>query len=366
MSYSSHGEIVSVGVKAHVLYSRLLSSDDYWNLLGSDTIAELVGKLRASDYAGYLETLPAEPRRYDVESAIKTSLLKKAKGFLAHLSNPRDAFFRAWVAWYEAENLKSVFRRMAAGRTDREVLRRRLYEVPGSKISYDNILSARNFSEAADAFRGTPYHRILADPLKRLSNGEEKTLFPLEMAVDGYVELLLFKKIKKLDAAERKALLPLFGTWVDLLNLYSLYRAKVFYDLTPEETLNRLLPIRYRVPLSFFKGAVRMESFEEIVEALAGKFPVYKELFDDAFKEQERQLALERNIKRRIYHQAERVFGSGSPGFHTAMSYFVIKEFEINDIIRIIEDVRYGYDRRHAAYYLIRPITSGGDSEWQS
>ena len=32
----------------------------------------------------------------------------------------------------------------------------------------------------------------------------QKTLFPLEMAVDRYVELLLFKKIKKLDAAEHK------------------------------------------------------------------------------------------------------------------------------------------------------------------
>ena len=47
------------------------------------------------------------------------------------------------------------------------------------------------------------------------------------------------------------------------------------------------------------------------------------------------------------------------------MSYFVIKEFEIQDLIHIIEDVRYGYDRRHAAVYLIKPILMGGETEWQ-
>ena len=33
MSWSSGGECMAVGVKAHVLYSRLLTDDDYWDLL---------------------------------------------------------------------------------------------------------------------------------------------------------------------------------------------------------------------------------------------------------------------------------------------------------------------------------------------
>ncbi len=366
MSYSSLGECLSVGVKAHVLYSRLLSADDYWSLLGSDTVGEIADKLRSREgYRESLSKLPQEVHRYDLEAAIKTSLLEQAKTFLIHFSNPRDGFFRAWVAWYEAENLKSIFRHVAAGRVDRDELRRRLYAIPGTKVAYDNVLSARDFAEMSDALRGTPYYKVIVDPMKRLVTGEEKTLFPLEMAVDSFVELLLYRWMRKLEPYERKMLLPIFGSRIDLMNIYILYRALVFYNMTPEETLNRLLPVRHKISLKFLREAVRIESYDAMAEMLKANFPEYAEVLIGTLKQDEPQLALERNIKRYIYTQAMRVFGRGSPGFHTAMSYFVIKEYEIEDLVHIIEDVRYGYDRRHAAVYLIKQILTGGETEWQ-
>jgi V/A-type H+-transporting ATPase subunit C len=62
---------------------------------------------------------------------------------------------------------------------------------------------------------------------------------------------------------------------------------------------------------------------------------------------------------------ALKIFQKGSPGFHTAMSYFILKSHELDDVIRIIEAVRYDYDRRNAANYLIRPIVSGEEPKWQ-
>ena len=365
MSYSSQGERISIGVKAHVLYSRLLTVDDYWGLLGSDTVVEVAQKLLATSYEESLSTLPAEPHRYDVEAAVKTVLVKGASSFMIHLSDPRDRFFRAWVRWHEADNLKSIFRHVAAGRMDRDELRRRLYISKNSTVSYENLLSARDFSELSEALAGSPYHRVLEDPMKRLATGEEHSLFPLEMALDGFVELSLSKAMKKLGSSERKMLLPIFGARIDLYNLYTLYRAVTFYDMTPEETLNRLLPARYRVTLAFLRAAVRAASMEQVIDMMKEAFPKYAEVLIGSLREEEPQLTLERNIKRYIYMEARRVFGSGPPDFHTAMSYFMLKESEITDIIRIIEYVRYGYDRRKAAEYLIRPITSGGETEWQ-
>lgn len=364
MSYSSRGERLSVGVKAHVLYSRLLSNDAYWMLLGSDSVTEVAQKLRSTSYGEALTMLPADPRRYDVEAAIKTVAAKEAANFLIHLSDPRDRFFKAWICWNEAGSLKSIFRYIAAGRTDRDELRRRIYIMKNSTVSYDNLMSARDFSELSDALRGSAYYRVLEDPLKRLATGEETMLFPLEMALDSFIELSLSKAMKKLEPNERKMLLPIFGARVDLYNLYMLYRALTFYSMTPEETLNRLLPERYKVSLVFLRSAVRAESIEDIADMMKESFPKYAQMLLGALKGDEPQLALERNIKRFIYMEAVRVFGSGPPDFHTAMSYFILKESEISDIIRIIECVRYGYDRRKAAEYLIRPIISGGETEW--
>lgn len=365
MPYSSQGECVSIGVKAHVLYSRLLTADDYWTLLGSDTVIEVARKLLSTSYENALTTLPAEPHRHDVEAAVKTMLVKEASDFLSHLSNPRDRFFHAWVRWHEADNLKSIFRHVAAGRMDRDDLRRRLYISKYSTISYENLLSARDFSELAEALAGSAYHRVLEDPMKRLATGEEHSLFPVEMALDAFIELSLARAMQKLAPSERRMLQPLFGARVDLYNLYMLYRAVTFYNMTPEETLNRLLPVRYRVTLAFLRSAVRAASMEQVIGMMKEAFPKYAEVLIGSLREEEPQLTLERNIKRYLYMEAKRVFGNGPPDFHTAMSYFMLKEAEITDIIHIIEYVRYGYDRRKAAEYLIRPITSGGETEWQ-
>jgi V/A-type H+-transporting ATPase subunit C len=365
LPYSSQGECLSIGVKAHVLRSRLLSEDDYWCLLGSDTVREVGQKLCATAYDESIRTMPAEPHRQDLESAIKTTVLKQAENFLIHMSSPRDVFFRAMMSSHEAENLKSVFRFIASGRSDRDEFRRRLYSAKSSKLSYDNVLSARDFSELSDALRGTRFFRVLAEPLKKLHSGEEQRLFPLEAALDMFVELSLFRALKKMPRADWTLLMPIFGARVDLFNLYILHRSMRFYDMTPEEILNRTLPARWRVTLDFLREAARADGHERMAEMTRSRYPGYGRLLSDAAEDPEPELALERNIKRHVWERAARVFNEGLPGFHTAVSYFTLKEFEITDIVRIIEYVRYGYDRRHAAAYLTRPIISGGETEWQ-
>ena len=355
-----------MGVKARVLFSRLLSKRDYWNLLGSDTVAEIGQKLQKTSYAEELKALPPNPHRQDIEAAIKNTVIAQAEKFLFHLSNPRDKFFKTLLYRKEADDLRNVFRYMAAGRTNRDELRGRLHASKQSNISYDDILSARDFMELAEALRNTRYYNVLAESLRRLHTGEESSLFPLEMALDIFVELSQYKALKKLASEERDRLLTIFGVRVDLLNLYILYRAIEFYNMTPEEALNRLMPSRFRVTLPILRGLVRAESGDAAAEMIKDRFPKYAELFTRKPNDESPHLSMERNIKRYIYLQASKVFGGGPPGFHTVISYFMLKEYETADIISIIECVRYGHDRRQAAEYLTKPLTAaGGESEWR-
>jgi V/A-type H+-transporting ATPase subunit C len=233
-------------------------------------------------------------------------------------------------------------------------------------VSRDNILAARNFAEVSEVIRNTPYYRSLAGPLKRLHSGEDRSLFPLEMALDMFVESSLNKALKKLEPDERNRLLPIFGARADLYNLYILYRALMYYRLTPEETLNRLLPARYRVTMPILRELVRAESGSRLTEMLKVRFPAYAEFISSALDDENPELALESKIKRYIYAQAKYVFDKGPPGFHTAVGYYILKQFEITDLTRIIECVRYAHDRRSAAAYLTKPIVaSGGEHEWQ-
>jgi len=77
------------------------------------------------------------------------------------------------------------------------------------------------------------------------------------------------------------------------------------------------------------------------------------------------ELALERDMKRFLRERALSTFRKGSPSFHTVIAYLMLLEFEVRDIITIIEDVRYDYNRRIAAAFLTRPLIPGGALSWR-
>lgn len=47
------------------------------------------------------------------------------------------------------------------------------------------------------------------------------------------------------------------------------------------------------------------------------------------------------------------------------VAYLMLLEFEVMDLVTIVEDVRYGYDRRMGALFLARPIIPEGVVSWQ-
>ena len=366
MHSTSKGQATSIGVKSHVLFSKLLTSEEYWALLNLNSISEIADFLKQTEgYKEHLETLPpAKVHRVDLENAVRSSILAEATSFLYYLSGPRRQLFINWLGWYEAEHLKSIFRWIRTKRLDRDEMRKRLFIVPGSKLSYGLLLNSRDYNEVLEALKDTQYHKVLIEPVKRLINGDE-SLFSLELAIDNLVESSLYNDLKSLPKDEQKLLEPLFGTRIDLLNLYHFHRCVWYYHMTLEETLSRMLPVKYKVKTHHLRDMSKGTTWEERINRLEASFPVYAGIFRSALEQEDRELALEMSIKRYNYLKALAIFQKGPPAFHTAISYFVLKSHELDDVIRVIEDVRYDYDRRNAANYLIRPIITGGEPKWQ-
>lgn len=363
----SGGEAVAMGVKARVLYSRLLSDEDYNVLLHSDSISGIAGILKTTEaYKDQMSLLPpARVHRIDLENAVRSSILNAAESFLPYLGGARRALFDDWLNWYETENLKSIFRWIRSRRLDREQMKQRLYPVPGSKVSYDLLLNSKNFDEVLEALSGTKYYKPIKAAVKRLTEGEE-SLFSLELALDNFVEMSIYRDMRKLEPGERGLLRPFFGTRVDLINLYNLVRCLLYYRMSLEETLSRMLPVKYMIKTSDLRSVAKGATWEERLDRLENISPVYAKVFSEAWQKTNFELSLERSVSRFSYFKALTVFHTGSPGFHTAMAFFLLKSYEVSDIIKIIEDVRYDYDRRNAARYLIRPITvTGGEPAWR-
>lgn len=367
MILTAHGEAIAMGVKSHVLYSRLLKGEDYHDLLASGSIAEIAGLLKTTEaYRTMMETLPpSQTHRVDLESAVRNSIMTDAESFIPYLNGARQAVFDDWLSLYEAENLKSVFRWIRSRRLDRDQLRLRLYPVPGSTVPYDLLLNSRDFTEALEALRETKYYRPIIAPVKRLNEGEE-SLFSLELAIDNFIEMRLYKDLQKLGASELALLHPFFGSRTDLINIYNLIRCLLYYRMSLEETLSRMLPVKYKIKTHHLREIAKGITWEDRLYKLAEFSPVYADIFSGALKEKDFDLAMEMSMKRFYYLKTLAIFHTGSPGFHTAMAYFLLKSYEVDDVIRMIEDVRYDYDRSSATRKLIRSVAeTGGEQAWR-
>ncbi len=363
---SSHGSATALGVKAHVLYSQLLKADEYWTLLNLNSTSEIASFLKqTAGYKGQLELLlPTKVHRIDLENAVRSSILSEAESFLYYLLGPWRKFFIDWLAWYEAEQLKSIFRWMHSKRLDRDIMRQRLFRVPGSVLPYEALLNCRDYKEMLDALQDTKYVKVLREPVRRLLNGDN-SLFSLELAIDQMVEGVLWNDIQALPQDERTVLEPLFGSRIDLLNLYNFHRCLWYFNMTIEETISRMLPVKYKVKTYHLRAMAKGEGWEQRIGIMEELFPAYGRLFRESLENGDKELALEMAIKRFNYLKALTILRNGVPGFHTAIAYFVLKDHEVTDIIRMVEDVRYDYDRRSAVQYLIRPIINGGEPAWQ-
>lgn len=363
MSTSSSGGSLAAGAKAHVLYGRMLKETDYLTLLQCKDIPEIAAFLRNTEaYGERMEGLaPFEIRRARVENIVKSTPIRETGLFSHYLIGSEKAFLRWMIERYHVDNLKLILRWIHSGREEFGDQRYRLHEEAlGGGLPYDLLLSCHHYSEFLEALRGTRYYRILQEPIERLAQGESN-LFAAEMALDIDIATQTFRAMEQLSAADRMSLRPLIGSHADLRNLYWLYRIKRFFHMSPEEALNWLLPVRYRVRLPQLRQLAKASSMEEFWDLLS-ETP-YAKLFGTTPPKEE--LILEREIKRYIYRQAELAFRVGTLGFPTVVGYLYLREYESEDIVTIMEDVRYDFERRNAFLFLTRPLFSGGEISWQ-
>ncbi len=361
-AFFSLGERTAVGTKAHVLFSKLLKDEEMWALLQCDDVPEIAAHLgRTEGYGEALATLvPQEATRAQLEDRLKIIPPKRAGSFLPYLTGARRRLLLAWMERTQAAALKKTMRYVLTRHGDREAIRARIAGLPYQSLPFDLLLSSRDFQDFSDALRETRYFQPLREPLKRLAAGEEN-LFPAEAAIDREVLVRLHGAAEDLSAGERGPVMRILGVRFDMLNISWIYRSLRFYDLTPEERIARLLPFRYHLQAGSLRRMARSADLDEFWPVM--KSTAYGAAFSESPPTEE--MVMDRDLRRFILKTAERVFRRGSPDLSTLIAYLTLLESEVSDLTTLIEDVRYDYDRRHAALFMARPLIPGGEVRWQ-
>ncbi len=344
----SKRRFAAINTKVRVLKSRLLTRKDYIKLMEKDKVKDQVSYLLENTlYKEVLENLIDMENIKEVEIRLKQHLINQYNKFTPYFTGEYRKLFRTMLLRFEIEDLKLYLRALDRKEDLSKIKKVTLLDEFYSYLNFDKLSRARNLEEFIEGLKETIYY----DALKPYAKEEHrKILFYMEMNLDR----LYFKSLKtqsqKLDKEDSILFGDTLGKNVDLLNIQWIYRGTEFYNLSPEELINYTLPDGYEFNYEKVKELCysSKNKFKEIVIKSRYSF-----LFDT---EKDVDLYMERRTERYLYYQFLNTFKKGKFNITSSIAYIHLLEYEIRDIISILEAKNYGLSLNEIKEYLVRKI----------
>ncbi|WP_432662567.1 V-type ATPase subunit [Wukongibacter baidiensis] len=340
----------SINTKIRALEGRLLSKDDYRNLIAAGSVREIADYLK--DNTAYFKVLrDADTYTLQVdqlELLLKKYIVGQYEKLIHHFTDEYRKLFKILFIRYEIEDLKLYLRAINRGEDLGSVKELIVYSGSYSTVDYEALSDSKGLQELVDNLEDTIYYNALK---AYVSEDSQRRMFYMSMSLDRLYFKLLSEQIEKLSKEDRNILRELLGKNVDLLNLQWIYRGLKFYKLTPEELVNYTLHYGYYLNYKRIKELCYTKNEDELISKMIDS--KYGFLFDNR---DTLEIFMERRIERYLYFLFLDYKKREKMNIIESVVFMHLMEYEMRDIISIVEAVRYGMDREATKKFLVRKI----------
>lgn len=345
---SNARRFAAVNTKIRVLKSRLLCTEDYLNLMKSNDLETQINYL--SNHTQYKDELKHVDFSDDIqyiEVELKRSLVTKFKTIIKYFNDDYARLFKALLLRFEVEDLKQILRAVVR----KNVLKDYILYSKDDHIHFDSnkLINSSDVNEFIDNLKGTIFYNTLKQ-YKEDSNEDSKVIFYIEMNLDRIYYDQLYNESEKLKKEDKLLFREILGENVDLLNVEWIYRGLKFYGLLPGELFNYTLRYGKKFDYKQLKSMC-YSSIEDIKEYI--KSTKYSFLFDET---KDIDLYMEIKIQRHMLNKFYGTFRKAKFDILISTAYLHLLEYEIKDIISILEAKNYGVSPLETADYLIKDI----------
>lgn len=328
----------AVAAKAKSMYGQRLTKENYQELLRKRTVGEVAAYLRQETY--YQDVL-AEVRENSVHRGQLEQLLRK-DFFLRCLkllrytgTGKQESFYRFGVRRQEIDLILNKIRMLNS-----DLYQEFAGDLPmymEKYISFDLVAlnQAKDFAEVLTVLKGTDYVKVLKSV--DLTQSKQKIDYvSCERILNQYYCDKLIADIKTgFRGKTRKELLTIFESDIELQNISKIYRYKKFFNEDKKVIWNALTLTNQRMSKSFIQRLIDAEDTKTMMEILSTSS--YRTLVDDSD-----YVFIEYLADQTKYHLSRRYmrFSTSAPMVYA--TYYIIQRLEVENIINIIEGVRYG------------------------
>lgn len=348
MVIKTMANFTAVNTKIRVLEDRFLTEKDYENLLHMKNVQEIASYLKRETHYRHIlgDINENDIHRRQLEVLIRRDHVKQIEKLSHYFYDGYRKFFRYVFIKREIENLKEILRGIENGRN----FERNEESFPHigrfSNVNMEALLSSKSTGDFIKSLRGTIYYKYL-EPLEESKGG----IFMGEMALDLAYFDMFYGNLIEIDKRDRVIVDRLQGTNVDLLNIQWVYRGLKYYNLSREILYNYTIPHGFELSRSDIKDLCYSKDSDELKERILKTR--YNFLFDN---EATRDIFMERRILRYQYFNIRKIRSRHRMDISEALAFDVLLEYEIRDIVTVIECIRYDMPSDEAVKYLIRKL----------
>ncbi len=337
----------AVMTKARSKFGKRLSSKDYTSLLACQSVAEVMSYLKS--YTRYSKVLDEmnerDVHRGRLENLLRQNLFYEFDSLCRYDSNMSTGFSRFIIEKLEVEQIMRFLILLNSNTTEKFIYQFPSYFANHTSIDVNALAHAKSYDEFLNALSSSPFYSIMQnftpDEKGRLHLSE------IENKLYEYVYENLFSIIKKnTNGTERKELMSLLTTINDYNTFSTILRLKKYYKLKPE-TIRSNLMLQY--------SNINSKTIDQMCKAeTSGEVFAIMQNTNNGRLINKIGYVYASDIRPRIQYRLARknMRFSNNPSV-VLISYMLVTEIELMNIISLIEGVRYKLDTKKIQSLLI-------------
>lgn len=323
----------AINAKMKGMYAKDFGNEEIDELLSQSDLNGAISFLKSKFKS--LENLKDDANRREIEKALNTVYINEILKVFRYLNKSDREYLTKLLLRQEILCLKNIFRNLVTNRDVKKNMGDVSYLTQNLFTNIDGINEVTSRQEFYEVIKNEEYAKIFKDYIEE----DEVLLDELEVRLDKYY----YEKVFEL-AKGNKILEKLIGEEIDLNNLSWIVRSKKFFGYTKEEIEILLVPIYYNLSKKKTDKLLQAETYDDLKQELSNT--KYKNVLTE-------EASVEHDIDSFMYREYKKIFTYKIFDISTVYVMINMMHIDFNNIINIIEGIRYSRDTKQIQKKLI-------------
>lgn len=323
--------------KAKCMYGNQLKKEHYDELLRKKNVAEIAGFLKnETQYAEALKDVRENNiHRGQLEDILRRDMFKKTMKLYRYADSSQKKYYLLHVQRIEIDLILLRIRVLISQEFDHAIAELPIFLKGYTSYDLLHLGNARTFDELLDVVKKTMYYKTLV-PFRVMKGKEntidytaiESTLLKQYYANSFCVIDAVMRGKQKRDVAE------FLSTEVELANITKIYRYKKFFNAREDVIRASLFPVEGHITKSYMEALLAEKTADSFLKKLQ-KTKYHITILD------EEQPYIEQSTQQILYDMARHNFCYAQNAPLVFTSFLLLVSTELENIINIIEGIRY-------------------------